>query len=141
MRGENQRHVLQVFPEAAGQVRVPRVTVHDVYVGERACHHEILKQRRKYLCVPRILRRQLHGRSNTLHVQIALMSVLIPETQHLDGVPAGVERSELSRQILHMHSGATVDVRRIFVRQHSDIHKSCSDAMTFPSHRKPTPKL
>ena len=57
------------------------------------------------------------------------------------GQAAGVERSELSRQILHMHSGATVDVRRIFVRQHSDIHKSCSDAMTFPSHRKPTPKL
>jgi hypothetical protein len=36
VRGEHQRHAVQLLRQAAGQVRVPRVAVHDVDVAEHA---------------------------------------------------------------------------------------------------------
>jgi hypothetical protein len=37
-------------------------------------------------------------------------------------VAAAIERGELARQILDVHAGTPIDVGRIFVRQHSDVH-------------------
>ena len=57
-RGESlARDPLQQFHEAAGEMRVPRMAVHDVGRAERAAHHDVLQQRREELRVTRILRR------------------------------------------------------------------------------------
>lgn len=72
--------------------------------------------------MPWITGRQLNGSLNTLHLQIAANVLLGAKTQHTDRVDTVVERGEFSRQILDVHSRPAVDVRRILIRQHSDIH-------------------
>src|SRR3954468_470363 len=61
-------------------------------------------------------------RPDPLHLEIAGRFVLIAETQHADGVLATVERGEFARQVLDVNARAAVDVRRIFIGEHSDIH-------------------
>ena len=46
-------------------------------------------------------------------LQIPLKVVLIAETQHPDRVFTLVERGELSGQILDVHTGPAVDMRRV----------------------------
>ena len=66
--------------------------------------------------------RQLHWRLNSLHLQIVAKLLLGAETQHTDRVCPPVERREFTRQILDVDAGPAVDVRRILICQHSDIH-------------------
>src|SRR6478736_4654309 len=104
-------------------MRVPGVTVHDVYAGERAGHLEVLKQRGKQLGMAWVLSRQLNGGDDAANVQVPPIFALRPEAQHLYRVSAAVEPGQLPGQILDVYAGAAVDVRRIFVRENRDVHR------------------
>ena len=110
---QNQRYVPQLLQQAARKVCVPSVAVHDVDIRERARHDQILQQRREQFRMPWVTGRDLNGRLHTQNLQIPLKIVLIAKTQHPDRVFTLVERGELSGEILDMHAGAAVDVRRV----------------------------
>src|SRR5918993_2278484 len=95
--------------QAAAEVRVPGVTVHDVDVREGARHLEIQKQRRKQLCMAWVLGRHLDGRTDATNLQIPEVFSLISETQHSYRVAPVVERGQLARQVLHMDPGPAID--------------------------------
>ena len=117
--GQDERHTLQVFSEATGQMRVPGVAVHEVDAGQHAAHREILKHRGEQLDVTRVLRRQLHGRHHAVHAQLIARFVLIAEAEHVHEMTG---RGKLAGEVFDMHAGAAVDIGRVFVGQHRNPH-------------------
>jgi hypothetical protein len=122
MGGEHERGTVQVFSKATGQVRVPRVAVHDVDVVEPAAHDEILQQRGEQLRVARILGGQFDWRPYALDPQRPPGLALVAKAQHAHDMAAPIERRELPGQVLNVHAGPAVDVWRVLVCQDGDSH-------------------
>ena len=122
VRRQHERDVLQHLHEAARKVRIPRVTVHDVRVGQCAAHQQVLQQRGKQLRVSRILRRQSHWRLDARDRQVLQALPLIAERQDLDVVAPLVQGGELAREVLDVDARAAVHVRRVLVGQDGDVH-------------------
>ena len=63
--------------------------------------------------MPWVTERELNGRPHASELQIPLTAFLIAETQHPDRVFTLVERGEFPCQILDVHTGPAVDMRRV----------------------------
>jgi hypothetical protein len=99
------------------------MAVHDVRVGERAAHHEVLQQGGEESRVPGVLRRQRHWRLDAGHRQVRGALVLIAEAHDLHVMArVVVERRQLAREVLDVDARAAVHVRRVFVGQDGDVH-------------------
>src|SRR5438309_1879733 len=124
MDRDHERNSVIHLGEDPAEMAVPRIAMHEI--GVDVCEIESVASRhRTENRLERLWTSELPRVDfKAVDLEISLLELLIAETAHLDRH----RLRELSREIIDMHSGTAIDVRRIFVREEERLHSALLNA-------------
>src|SRR5918992_355228 len=99
MGREYQTGAEERLQEAAREVSIPGMAVHDICVGDRPCHHDVAHHRLQKPLMATILRGGVEVRVYALDREILLLSPLIAETQNGHAVCSVFQIGQLTREV------------------------------------------
>ena len=133
VRRDHVRHVVGQRRQVAGEVRVPRVRVHDVAVARRRGHRQIGRERAQRGELGPVPGQRVPG-AVSHHRRRP-----VGRSRRAPGVDDDVlQARQLAREVLDVHPGAAVDLGRVLACQQPDLHDAASKRTTPPSSRSIT---
>src|SRR5947209_5081610 len=120
MNGYDQRNTVILLRQDPTEMGVPRVTMHQVGVDRGAVEIGAATNSSKHGA--QWLRAGEKGRVDlkAVHGKVSLLQTLVTEATNV----YWHELAQLARQILHVHAGASVGVRRVFIRKKEEFQAS-----------------
>src|SRR3990172_2091989 len=105
----------KLFDQTTSEVGIPGMTVNDIGLLDRAGHDQVSKKSIQQFLMAGILEWNIKREADPVHCLVRILLFLITKAEDLDSMNFIIQGGELPGEILEVDSGASINVRGIFV--------------------------